>query len=422
MPSAPRRPLAVLAGDDGAMLYDSYQLATDTVEPWRVFAAGAAGAMRAWSAFLPNVPFAWSGAALEGFALFGFTHVRPDFGVSWVETRGERAPVFHEVAMATPYCNLTRFCREGGEDDPKVLLVAPMSGHFATLLRGTLRTLLRDHQVYLTDWVNPREVPVEAPVFGLEAYTRHLVDFVRFLGEDSHIVAVCQPTVSALAATAVLAMEGANIQPQSLTLMAGPIDVRIQPNGVNKLANDKPLKWFRDNLITSVPWKFAGRGRKVYPGFLQLSAFMSMNAARHQGAFVDFWRYRAEGQHEKADAIAEFYREYFAVMDMTAEFYLETIDQVFQRCLLPKGELTYQGEKIDMRAIRKTFLLTVEGEKDDICSIGQTLAAQDLCSGLRPYMKTHHLQAGVGHYGVFNGKRWDAQIYPVVRNHIMAAR
>jgi len=404
------------------MLYDSYQFAVDALEPWRVFAAGAAGSMRAWSGFLPNIPFAWSGAALEGFALFGFTHVRPDFAIAEVERRGERIPVFNEVAQATPFCKLTHFCREGGDDDPKVLLVAPMSGHFATLLRGTLRTLLRDHQVYITDWINPRDVPLAVGAFGLEAYTRHLVDFVRFLGQDCHVVAVCQPTVSALAATAALAMQGANAQPRSLTLMAGPIDARIHPNSINKLANDKPLSWFRNNLITTAPWKFRGRGRKVYPGFLQLSAFMSMNAARHQGAFADFWRYRAAGEHDKAEAIAAFYREYFAVMDMTAEFYLETIDQVFQRCLLPKGDLTFEGEKIDLRAVRKTFLLTVEGEKDDICSIGQTLAAQDLCSGLRPYMKTHHLQAGVGHFGVFSGKRWEGQMYPVVRHHIMAAR
>ena len=404
------------------MLYDSYQIVMDTVDPLRVFAAGAGAAMKAWNAFAPNVPLAWGAAAAEGFALFGFSHLRPDFGVTSVDARGRTHEVSESVATATPYCRLIRFRRDDGANDPKVLLVAPMSGHFATLLRGTLRTLLRDCQVYITDWLNPRDVALEAGDFGLEAYTRHLVEFIRFLGEDCHVVAVCQPTVSALAATSVLAMEGANTQPLSLTLMAGPIDVRIAPNSVNKLANDKPLAWFRDTLISTVPWRFPGRGRKVYPGFLQLAAFMSMNAARHQGAFVDFWRYRAEGQHDKADAIAEFYREYLAVMDMTAEFYLETVDQVFQRCLLPKGELIYEGRKIDMRAIRKTFLLTVEGEKDDICSIGQTLAAQDLCSGLRPYMKTHHLQAGVGHYGVFNGKRWDAQIYPVVRNHIMSSR
>jgi polyhydroxyalkanoate depolymerase len=391
------------------------------VDPLRTFAGGGAAALQAWSKLYPNIPMAWSSAALEGFALFGFTHFRPDFAVTSVEIRGETRAVRQSVAQTTPFCNLTRFVREGGENDPKVLLVAPMSGHFATLLRGTLKTLVRDHQVYITDWTNPRDTPAAAGVFGLEAYTRHLMDFVRFLGEECHIVAVCQPTVSALAATAVLAMENSNIQPASLTLMAGPIDVRISPNGVNKLANEKPLQWFRDNLISTVPWQFAGRGRKVYPGFVQLSAFMSMNASRHQNAFIDFWRYRAEGAHEKADAIAEFYREYFAVMDMTADFYLETIDQVFQRCLLPQGEMMFEGQRVDMRAIRKTFLLTVEGEKDDICSVGQTLAAQDLCAGLRPYMKTHHLQAGVGHYGVFAGKRWDTQVYPVVRNHIMSA-
>jgi polyhydroxyalkanoate depolymerase len=403
------------------MLYKSYQMGMDAVDPWRVAAGAAAGMMQLWQEMFPYPPMAWGAAALEGAALFGFTHTRPDFGVTEVSVRGETYPVSHAVATATPFCNLTRFVREGGENDPKVLLVAPMSGHFATLLRGTLRTLLRDHQVYLTDWINPRDVPLEAGVFGLEGYTRHLVDFIRFLGEESHVVAVCQPTVSALAATAVLAMEGANTQPASLTLMAGPIDVRISPNSVNALANEKPLQWFRDNLISTVPSKCAGRGRKVYPGFLQLSAFMSMNAARHQGAFLDFCRHRAEGRHDKADQIAEFYREYFAVMDMTADFYLETVDQVFQRCLLPQGEMLYDGQKIEPRAIKRTFLLTVEGEKDDICSIGQTLAAQDLCAGLRPYMKTHHLQAGVGHYGVFNGKKWDAQIYPVVRNHIMSA-
>jgi polyhydroxyalkanoate depolymerase len=392
------------------------------VDPLRMFAHDRAALLQAWSQFHPNVPLAWSAAALEGFALFGFTHVRPDFGVTSVDARGESHAVRESVATETPFCKLTHFVREGGEKEPRVLLVAPMSGHFATLLRGTLRTLLRDHQVYLTDWTNPRDTPLSAGVFDLEAYTRHLMDFVRFIGEECHIVAVCQPTVSALAATAMLAMEGANTQPASLTLMAGPIDVRIQPNSVNKLANEKPLSWFRDNLISTVPWQFAGRGRKVYPGFVQLSAFMSMNAQRHQNAFIDFQRYRAEGAHEKADAIREFYREYFAVMDMTADFYLETIDQVFQRCLLPQGEMMFEGRRIDPRAIKKTFLLTVEGEKDDICSVGQTLAAQDLCSGLRPYMKTHHLQAGVGHYGVFNGKRWDTQVYPVVRNHIMSAR
>ncbi len=224
-----------------------------------------------------------------------------------------------------------------------MLLIAPMSGHFATLLRGTLRTLLRDHQVYVTDWLNPREVALEAGVFGLEDYTQHLIDFVRFIGEETHIVAVCQPTVSALIATAVLAAEGGNVQPASLTLMAGPIDTRVAPTKVNELAQEKPIEWFRDNLIGVVPAQFAGHDRRVYPGFLQLSAFMSMNAERHAKSFVDLFQHRIAGDFEKADAISAFYREYFAIMDMSADFYLETVDQVFQRCLLPLGQMISQG-------------------------------------------------------------------------------
>ena len=281
------------------MLYDSYQLVTDGLDQLRAASTATAKMMEAWRGFLPPVAGAWSLAGLEAFGQFGFTHTRPDFGVHEAEHKGERFPVTHSLVLSTPFCHLQHFVREGGENDPKVLLVAPMSGHFATLLRGTLKTMLRDHQVYLTDWLNPRETPLDAGVFGLEAYTRHLMDFIRFIGPDCHVVAVCQPTVSALCATALLADEG----PASLTLMAGPIDVRIAPNGVNKLANDKPLSWFRDNMISTVPRKFAGAGRRVYPGFLQLSAFMSMNSSRHQGAYMDFMRYRAEGEDSKAEAI-----------------------------------------------------------------------------------------------------------------------
>jgi polyhydroxyalkanoate depolymerase len=403
-------------------MYDAYQAMADVGDRVRLLAAHSATILDAWTGKSNASPLARMAAYYEVVALAGFTHARPDYAIDAVEVRGEKRSVTQTPAARTPFCQLLHFQKEGGQDDPKVLLVAPMSGHFATLLRGTLRTLLRDHQVYITDWINPRNIKLSAGRFGLEEYTKHLADFVAHIGEDCHIVAVCQPTVSALCATAAMAMEGANIQPVSLTLMAGPIDVRIAPNKVNQLANEKPLSWFRDNLIGVVPWKFEGRGRRVYPGFLQLSAFMSMNAERHSKAFVDMFQHRVAGDFEKADAIKEFYKEYFAIMDMTADFYLETVDQVFQRCLLPKGEMTYFGKPIEPRAIRKTFLLTVEGEKDDICSVGQTLAAQDLCSGLRPYMKTHHLQAGVGHYGVFNGRRWDTQVYPVVRNHIQASR
>ena len=404
------------------MMYDAYQGMADVGDRVRLLAANAQIVLEAWSSQPFASPWRKMAAYYELVALAGFTHARPDWEVDAIEVDGSELAIAQNVAAATPFCELRHFRRASGEDDPKVLLVAPMSGHFATLLRGTLLTMLADHQVYVTDWVNPRNVKMEAGGFGLDDYTQHLIDFVRHIGEDCHVVAVCQPTVSALIATAVLAAEGGNVQPASLTLMAGPIDTRVAPTKVNELAQEKPIEWFRDNLIGVVPAQFEGGGRRVYPGFLQLCAFMSMNADRHAKSFVEMFQRRVAGDFDKADAISAFYREYFAIMDMSADFYLETVDQVFQRYLLPLGQMRYKGEPIDLSAIKRTFLLTVEGEKDDICAVGQTLAAQDLCSGLRPYMKTHHLQAGVGHYGVFNGKRWEAQVYPVLRNHIQSSR
>jgi poly(3-hydroxybutyrate) depolymerase len=404
------------------MMYDAYQGMADVGDRVRQLAENAHSILTDWSSHPYAPPWRRMSAYYELVGLAGFTHARPDYGIDSVEIDGEPLDVEERGVWWTPFCQLLRFRKEGGEDDPKVLLVAPMSGHFATLLRGTIRTLLRDHQVFVTDWINPRNIGLEHGEFTLEDYTQHLIDFVRFIGEDCHIVAVCQPTVSALAATAVLARDRNGLQPASLTLMAGPIDVRISPTKVNALAQERTIEWFRANMIGTVPAKFRGRGRRVYPGFLQLCAFMNMNAERHAKSFVDLFHHRLAGDIEKADAIRDFYREYFAIMDMSADFYLETVDQVFQRALLPLGQMKHKGEPIDLRAIKRTFLLTVEGEKDDICAVGQTLAAQDLCSGLKPYMKTHHLQAGVGHYGVFNGKRWESQVYPVLRNHIQSSR
>ncbi len=404
------------------MMYDAYQQMADAGDRVRTLAHNAHAILTNWSSNPFAPPWRRMAAYYELVSLAGFTHARPDYGIDSVEVRGETIPVEERGVLWTPFCQLLRFQRQGGADDPKILLVAPMSGHFATLLRGTIRTLLRDHQVFVTDWINPRNVRVEDGGFALEDYTQHLIDFVRFIGEDCHVVAVCQPTVSALAATAVLAQEGANVQPASLTLMAGPIDARVAPTKVNELAQEKPIEWFRQNMIGAVPDKFEGSGRRVYPGFLQLCAFMGMNAERHAKSFVDLFHHRVAGDIEKADAIRDFYKEYFAIMDMSADFYLETVEQVFQLCLLPQGRMKHKGRAIEPGAIRKTFLLTIEGEKDDICAAGQTLAAQDLCSGLRPYMKTHHLQPGVGHYGVFNGKRWETQVYPVLRNHIQSSR
>ena len=404
------------------MMYDAYQTIADANDGVRAFAENARAILGAWSSNPFASPMRRMAAYYELVALAGFTHTRPDYGIASVEKNGETIPVEEKGVMSTPFCQLLRFKREGGDDDPKVLLVAPMSGHFATLLTGTVRTLLRDHQVFLTDWINPRNVPLRDGPFALADYTQHLIDFVNFIGEDCHIVAVCQPAVSALMATSVLAQDRANVQPSSLTLMAGPIDTRVAPTKVNALANDKPIEWFRSNMIGVVPNKCEGAGRRVYPGFLQLTAFMSMNADRHRKSFADLYAARVGGDTGKADSISEFYKEYFAVMDMSADFYLETVERVFQQHLLPRGQMKHRDIKVEPRAIKNTFLLTVEGERDDICAVGQTLAAQDLCAGLRPYMKTHHLQAGVGHYGVFNGRRWDTQIYPVVRNHIQFSR
>jgi polyhydroxyalkanoate depolymerase len=298
--------------------------------------------------------------------------------------------------------------------------VAPLSGHFATLLRNTVRTLLPDHDVYLTDWHNARDVPADVGSFGFEDGVTHVIRFLEKIGPGAHVLAVCQPCVQVLAAVAVMAEDKNPAQPRTMTLMAGPVDTRINPTKVNDLAMAHPIEWFERNLIDRVPFRHQGAGRKVYPGFVQLMAFMSMNMARHEKAHRDLYLHLAKGETERAEAIKTFYDEYFAVLDLPAEFYIETVRIVFQEALLARGELTYKGKPVNPASIRKTALLTVEGERDDICALGQTAAAHDLCSGLRPYMKRHHMQAGVGHYGVFGGKRWEKQIYPIVRNLILS--
>src|SRR5271166_4369217 len=298
------------------MMYDAYQGMADVGVRVRQLAQNAHMILTNWAAHPTASPWRRMSAYYELVALAGFTHARPDYGIESVEINGAAVPVEERGALWAPFCQLLHFRKAGGANDPKILLVAPMSGHFATLLRGTIRTLLRDHQVFITDWINPRNVRLEDGNFTLQDYTQHLIDFVGFIGEDCHIVAVCQTTVSALAATAVLAQDDAAIQPASLTLMAGPIDARVAPTKVNELAQEKPIEWFRSNMIGIVPDKFEGAGRRVYPGFLQLCAFMSMNAERHTKSFVELFNHRIEGDMEKADAIRDFYKEYFAIMDM----------------------------------------------------------------------------------------------------------
>ena len=403
------------------MLYDAYQAFSDATDPVRELASNTQRILSSWSDGVFANPFQRMAAYYELVALAGFTHRRPPFDIHEVKVGDRLVSITEEVIARTPFGSLLRFRKDGVEGDPKVLLIAPMSGHFATLLRGTVLTMLRDHDVYITDWHNARDVPLHEGNFRLDDYTRHIIDFINAIGPETHVVAVCQPTVSALAATAIMAQNRDNDQPASLTLMAGPIDTRVSPTKVNELANEKPYEWFEKKMIGVVPMGLPGAGRRVYPGFLQLVAFMSMNIERHSKSFVDLFKHRIAGDFEKANAIRTFYEEYFAIMDLPGDFYLDTIKHVFQDCALPQGKLMYEGRLVEPRAIKKTFLLTVEGERDDICAVGQTLVAQDLCSGLRPYMKSHHMQPGVGHYGVFNGRRWETQIYPVVRNHIRSS-
>jgi polyhydroxyalkanoate depolymerase len=402
------------------MLYSAYQAQSDLMNPPRMMAQAALTALGAKALMGQPVDLRAAAAAYEMVTRAGLTHERPPYEIDSVRDGNRDAIVTEEVMLALPFGSLLRFAKDSDLPQAKVLVVAPMSGHFATLLRNTVATLLRDHDVYITDWHNARDVSLEAGAFGYDDYVDTLIAFIEKLGPDTHVVAVCQPCVQVLTAAAVMAQAGNPLQPRSMTLMAGPVDTRINPTAVNKLASDKPIEWFRKNLIATVPARYPGAGRKVYPGFVQLGAFMAMNLQRHVNAHIDMFTHLATGEDEQALTIKKFYDEYFAVLDLPAEFYLETVQWIFQEARLAAGTLSYRGEKVDCRAIRKTALLTVEGERDDICSLGQTSAAHDLCSGLKPFRKRHHMQAGVGHYGVFSGRKWDGQIYPIVRNMIVA--
>ncbi|QHB54680.1 polyhydroxyalkanoate depolymerase [Ralstonia solanacearum] len=397
------------------LAYAAYQAITELMRPWRGAASMTRAAIAACPAVAADPQMRYLDAWCELVQMAGLSHHRPAFGIDTVQADGAALGVTEEVAYATPFGALLHFRKDTPAPQPRVLMVAPMSGHFATLLRGTVRTMLADHDVYVTDWYNPRDIPLSAGRFGFDEYVGHLIDFLHRIGPDTHLVAICQPTVAALAAVALMAEDDDPCQPATMTLMAGPIDCRINPTSVNALANSKPIAWFERNLISVVPSGFAGAQRRVYPGFVQLCAFMSMNPDRHATAFSDLHFERAKGDAARAESIRVFYEEYFATSDLTAEFYLETVRTVFQEYALPQGQLKVGERVVNPRAIRRTALLTIEGEKDDICSVGQTMAAQDLCTGLRPYMKTHHVQTGAGHYGVFNGRRWEHQIYPLVR-------
>lgn len=404
------------------MLYAAYQAQSDLFDPVRMTARlsrrmlSTAMGMSGGSGLMRNLC-----AAFEMMERAGLSHARPSFGLTQVQVGNREVEVREEVVARLPFGSLLHFAKDVDQPQPRVLVVAPLSGHFATLLQDTVKTLLPEHDVYITDWANARDVPLDEGVFGFDDYVAHVISFLETMGPGAHVLAVCQPCVQVLAATAVMARDNNPATPLSMTLMAGPVDTRVNPTKVNELATSKPMEWFEKNLISTVPSGFAGSGRRVYPGFVQVGAFMAMNLDRHVKAHVQMFESLSIGEWEKAQASKLFYDEYFAVLDLAAEFYLETIAKVFQEHELPRGVLTYRGERIDFRAIRRTSLLTVEAERDDICAVGQTVAAQDICAALRPHQRRHHLQVGVGHYGVFSGRRWKAQVYPLVRSHILAS-
>ncbi len=402
------------------MLYLAYQTQFDLLRPMRRLARVVHAIVEPLTRTHGLPGMAHLRATWEMMGRSRLTHERPAFGIDHVRVGNENVTV-HEIPLTvTPFCTLLHFKKDTDVAQPKVLLVAPLSGHFSTLLRATARTLLADHDVYITDWHNARDVPTEQGHFGLDDFIELMIQFMETLGPNTHVISVCQPCVPVLAAIALMAEDKNPAQPRSMTLMAGPIDTRVSPTTVNELATSKSIEWFEQTLISAVPPCLGGAGRRVYPGFLQLTAFMGMNHERHQRAHHDMYMHLANGDAEKAQALKLFYDEYFAVLDLPAEFYLETVQKVFQEALLAKGELTYRGRLVNPGAIKRTALLTVEGGRDDICAPGQTAAAHDLCTGLKPHKKRHHLESGVGHYGVFSGRKWQSGIYPIIRNMILS--
>jgi poly(3-hydroxybutyrate) depolymerase len=397
------------------MLYQLYQAQSDLLAPARQGAA-------LWLRFLEEIPLGrktagvrLAAAGAEMLATARITHHHPPFGIKSVQSQNREVAIRESVALSTPFGNLLHFEKDVLTPQPKVLLVAPMSGHFATLLRPTVQTMLADLDVYITDWKNARDVPLSAGRFGFDEYVDHLIAFLEHLGPGAHMAAICQPAVPALAATAIMAAARNRAQPRSLTLIAGPIDTRASPTKVNMMAKRQTIAEYERRAISTVPRRYAGAGRRVYPGFYQLASFMAMNADRHINAHLAQFRRIFAEDAEGAEAHRKFYDEYFAVSDLPAEFYLETVSRVFQEHSLPKGTLTWHGQKVEPAAIRRTALLAVEGERDDICGVGQTMAALDLCSGIPTARKTYHLQTGAGHYGVFSGRHWTGAIYPKMR-------
>ena len=401
------------------MLYDAYEMQ-------RSLLTGASTMANIGVGWLNNPinPMAYShmgpivSSALQVFAHASAPRGKPDFGFRSTQVNGRDVAVREEIVLRKPFGQLKRFRREGIEGGPRLLIVAPMSGHYATLLRGTVERMLPGHDVYITDWRDAKCVPLEDGKFDLEDYVDYLIEFLEHIGPGAHMLAVCQPSVPALAAACVMSADNHPARPRTLTMMGGPVDTREAPTEVNTVATQRPFSWFETNVIATVPYLYPGHGRKVYPGFLQLAGFMAMNLGNHLVSHWGMFRHLVSGDGESADSTMKFYEEYRSVCDMTAEFYLQTIDVVFQRHALPKGEMMHRGRRVDPAAIRDVALLAIEGERDDISGLGQTKAALKIATGLPEEMKRYYMAEGVGHYGIFNGSKWRGQIAPAVEQWI----
>ncbi|MXO60758.1 polyhydroxyalkanoate depolymerase [Altererythrobacter salegens] len=404
------------------MLYNTYEMQ-------RTMLAGASN----WAAISakilnnPALPLGYFGmgpivaSALEVFAHLYEDRSKPEFGIDAVEVDGKSHKVSEAVVLEKPFGSLRHFRRVGlPKGAPKLLVVAPMSGHYATLLRGTVKKMAEKHEVWITDWADAKMVPLSEGHFDLDDYIDYLIEFLQFIGQGTHVLAVCQPSVPAFAATAIMGADKDPCRPASLTMMGGPVDTRASPTSVNNLAMEKPLSWFESNVIATVPINYPGAGRKVYPGFLQLAGFITMNLQSHMMSHYEMFKHLTLGDTESAASTKRFYDEYLSVCDMTAEFYLETIEEVFQAHSLPRGKFVHRGKPIDPDAIRDTALLAIEGENDDISGVGQTRAALDLAEHLPPAKKKYLLARDVGHYGIFNGSKWRTRIAPVVEEWIAA--
>ncbi|MEP6785202.1 MAG: polyhydroxyalkanoate depolymerase [Sphingomonadales bacterium] len=400
------------------MLYNAYELQKN----WLAGASALAN-MSAEILHSPSNPFSYLGGPIIASALEVFAHAsaprgKPVFGLHSTQVDGKTVEVVEDIVLQKPFGQLKRFRKTGVEGAPRLLIVAPMSGHYATLLRGTVERMLPMHDVYITDWRDAKLVSLDEGSFDLNDYVDYIIEFLEHIGPGAHMLAVCQPSVPCYAATAVMSANGHPCLPKTLTLMGGPIDTREAPTGVNTLATERPHSWFQQNAIATVPVMYPGAGRRVYPGFLQLAGFMSMNLGDHMISHWEMFKHLRIGDDDSADLTKRFYEEYRSVCDMTAEFYLQTVDVVFQHHSLPKGEMIHRGEKVDPSAITGVALLAIEGELDDISGLGQTKASLTLASKLPAKMKHYYMAEGAGHYGIFNGSKWRNQIAPIVEDWI----